>query len=615
MELYLKSLQRELETGSAREHAYRPSLKVLIETIDKSVLAQNDPAQQSVGAPDFIITRKNIPIGFIEAKDIDKDLDDKDTQVQLKRYQALGNVILTNYLEFRFYSGEQELARVVLGTVKGKEINVATENIEHLQSLLKDFLQRKGETIKSSKKLAFLMAEKARLLKHYIYTALEQEDSQDTSLEDQYKAFKSILIHDLTHEQFADIYAQTIAYGLFGARFYDTTPQDFSRQEAQYLVPKSNPFLRKLFNYISGADLDSRIAWLVDSLAEIFNYTDIKFLIKNLEDKEGGQDPIIHFYETFLAEYDPKLRKGRGVYYTPAPVVRFIVRAVDDILQKEFKLEGGLSDTSKTQVPISIQGKKVKKEFHRVQILDPATGTGTFLNETIKQIYSKFEDKKGVWNQYVHEHLIPRLHGFELLMAPYTMAHLKLGITLSELDYKFQDNERLKVFLTNTLEEPKEEIGTLFASWLSEEAKEASKIKQETPVMVMIGNPPYAVSSRNKGEWITNLIDDYKKDLNEKKLNLDDDYVKFLRYSQHMIDKTGSGIVAMITNNNFLDAVTFRQMRKSLLGSFDKMYILNLHGDSKKKESHPMARRIKMCLIYDRVYQLIYLSRKQNPRN
>ena len=306
-----------------------------------------------------------------------------------------------------------------------------------------------------------------------------------------------------------------------------------------------------------------------------------------MEKRPRGHDPMIHFYETFLAEYDPALRKSRGVYYTPEPVVHFIVHAVDDILKADFNLPMGLADTSKVEIEqVNIAGGLFKIETHRVQILDPAAGTGTFLSEIIKKIYNNYESQKGIWPGYVEDHLLPRLHGFEILMASYSMCHLKLEFLLRETGYVFSDNSpRLGIYLTNSLEKTGSTFNTTFAQWLSFEAKEASKIKEDTPVMVVIGNPPYSISSSNTGDWIREQIKCYKKDLHEKKLNLDDDYIKFIRYAEHFIEKNGQGVVAMITNNSYIDGVTHRQMRKHLLETFDKIYIYDLHGNSKKKET------------------------------
>jgi predicted helicase len=367
----------------------------------------------------------------------------------------------------------------------------------------------------------------------------------------------------------------------------------FSRQEAAELIPKSNPFLRKLFQYIAGYDLDDRIKWVVDDLVQIFLACDVEKMLKNYGQSTKMEDPIIHFYEDFLSEYDPKLRRARGVWYTPQPIVSFIVRAVDDILKDEFNLPQGLADTSKTKINVNTQTsdkrsatgyKQTQREVHKVQVLDPATGTGTFLAEVVKHIHKKFEGQQGIWGNYVEKHLLPRLSGFELLMASYAMAHLKLDLLLKETGFQSQSNQRLRVYLTNSLEEHHKDTGTLFANWLSSEANEANHVKRDTPVMCVIGNPPYAVSSTNKNDWIQDLISDYKKNLNERKINLDDDYIKFIRYGQHYIEKNGSGVLAYISNNSFIDGITHRQMRKHLLETFDKIYILDLHGNAKKKE-------------------------------
>ena len=408
-------------------------------------------------------------------------------------------------------------------------------------------------------------------------------------------AFRKHLIHDIEPTAFADIYAQTVAYGMFAARLHDPTPATFTRAEAAELIPANNPFLRKFFQHIAGYDLDARIRWIVDDLADVFRAADVGALMQDYGKATQRNDPFLHFYETFLGAYNPKLRKSRGVYYTPEPVVHFIVRAVDEILRTEFDMPKGLADTAKTVIEVDAQpsaagkgkSKKYKKKVHRVQILDPATGTGTFLAAIVQQIYARqFSDHKGVWPNYVREELIPRLNGFEVLMASYAMAHTKLEMVLRESGCDL-GAQRLRIFLTNALEEHHPDTGSLFSQWLSTEANEANFIKRDTPVMVVIGNPPYAVSSSNKGDWIQNKIADYKKDLNERKINLDDDYIKFIRYGEHLIGKTGKGTLAYISNNSFLDGVTHRQMRKHLLETFDKIYILNLHGNARKKETAP----------------------------
>ena len=600
---YLNNINKRYKLGSATEHTYRGDLQQLLESLVPEIRATNEPKRQSCGAPDYILTKKGIPVGFIEAKNIgDKDLEGaKKTgnKEQFDRYKAsLNNLIFTDFLDFHLYIDGIFITKIAIAEMQNGTIVPLPNNFGNFENLIKDFCVHVGQTIKSPKKLAEMMAGKARLLSDIIEKSLTSDEAnqEDSTLKDQMLAFKEILIHDITPQGFADVYAQTIAYGMFAARLHDPTLETFSRQEAAELIPKSNPFLRRLFGYIAGPDIDDRIKWVVDSLADIFLACNVEEILKKFGKPTKMEDPIIHFYETFLSEYDPKLRKARGVWYTPQPVVNFIVRAVDDILKTEFDLPQGLADTSLTTIKVdsqtpdkrSVTGyKQMEQEVHRVQILDPATGTGTFLAEVVKHIHRKLEGQKGIWSNYVETHLLPRLNGFELLMASYAMAHLKLDLLLSETGYKPTTNQRLRVYLTNSLEEHHQDTGTLFANWLSIEANEANYIKRDTPVMCVIGNPPYALSSTNKGEWIQNLLSDYKKNLNEQKINLDDDYIKFIRYGQYFIDKNGSGILAFISNNSFIDGVTHRQMRKLLLESFDSIYILDLHGNSKKQEVSP----------------------------
>ncbi len=600
---YIETIHKRFQSGIASEHTYRADLESLIRELVPGIEITNEPANVTdCGNPDYVITKGKVPIGFIEAKDIDKDLNDKQYKDQFDRYRkALDNLIITDYLLFQFYQNGVPVTKIRIGNVTNNKIEPCTENFAEFTALIQNFCTFIGQTIKSPKKLAEMMAAKAKLLQMILEKAIESDEKtqENTSLQDQYTSFKSILIHDLNPKDFADIYSQTLAYGMFAARLHDPSLGTFSRQEAAELIPKTNPFLRKLFQYVAGYDIDERIKTTVDNLADVFRATDIKALLENFGKATQTQDPIIHFYETFLAEYDPKLRKARGVWYTPEPVVSFIVRSVDEILKTDFGLKDGLADTSKTNIEVEVQGATVSKgknkgkairqskEVHKVQVLDPATGTGTFLAEVVKHIYNnKFIAMQGAWSGYVEEHLIPRLNGFEILMASYAMAHLKLDMLLAETSYQPTKDQRFNIFLTNSLEEHHPDTGTLFSSWLSTEANEANYVKRDTPVMVVMGNPPYAVSSSNKSEWIQNLLKDYKKDLNERNIQpLSDDYIKFIRYGQYFIEKNGEGVLAYISNNSFIDGLIHRQMRKHLLESFDKIYILDLHGNSKKNET------------------------------
>ncbi|WP_339886031.1 type ISP restriction/modification enzyme [Polaribacter vadi] len=606
---YIAILTKRFASGISREHSYRGDLETLIRTLVTTVEITNEPANVTdCGNPDYVITKGKIPVGYIEAKDVGKDLNSKSYKEQFNRYKnALDNLIITDYIWFQFFQNGVLVHEIKIGEVENGIIKPIPENYLQFENLLQDFCSHISQTIKSSKKLAEMMAGKARLLQNILENAItsDEESRENTSLKGQYDTFKQILIHDLKPKGFADIYAQTLAYGMFAARLHDKTLDNFSRQEAAELIPKSNPFLRKLFGYVAGPDIDERIVTVVDNLAEVFRATDIDGLLHNFGKSTQMNDPIIHFYETFLAAYDAKLRKARGVWYTPEPVVNFIVRAVDEVLKTDFNLPQGLADTTKTTIKVKTDianknfksgYKEVDKEVHKVQILDPATGTGTFLAEVVKFIYNKnFKSMQGAWSGYVEEHLIPRLNGFELLMASYAMAHLKLDMLLTETGYKSKKDNRLNIYLTNSLEAETGTVPNLFMSqWLTEEALMADVVKRDTPVMCIIGNPPYSGESANKGDWIMDLMQDYKKEPGGKeKLKernpkwINDDYVKFLRYGQHYIEKNGSGVLAFINPHGFLDNPTFRGMRWNLLKTYDKIYTIDLHGNTKKKEVCP----------------------------
>lgn len=599
---YISTVNQKYRAGNATEHTYRGVLEQLMQSLLPKLRIVNEPKREKCGAPDYIASRKDgMPVFYIEAKNIgDNDLDGRNPhghKEQFTRYkQALDYIIFTDYLDFHLYEHGEFIDSVRIAEVKGDKIVAIHENEEKFLNLIEHVGNNAIQSITSASRLAKLMAGKARLLENIIEQAMndETESYANKSLRGQYQAFKDVLIQELKKEDFADIYAQTIAYGMFAARLHDDTPEDFSREEAARLIPKTNPFLRQIFNNLAGNDLDERIAWVVDDLVTVFRATNLQELMENYSRDKLHHDPMIHFYEDFLSEYNPKLRKSKGVWYTPQPVVSFIVRAVDEILQKEFGLPEGLADYSMIEREVAVEQsrdkrtadgmKHEKRKYHRVQILDPATGTGTFLAEVVNQIYDRYRDQQGIWQQYVEQHLLPRLNGFEILMASYAVAHIKLDMLLSETGYQHQSEKRLHVYLTNSLEESNNEPRTLFAQWLSCEAMEANVIKRDYPVMVMIGNPPYSISSQNKGEWISTLVADYKKGLNERKINIEDDYIKFIRLGQYYVEKNGSGILAYISNNSFIDGITHRQMRRSLMNAFDDIYILDLHGNTRKQE-------------------------------
>lgn len=588
---YIKRISHLYQSKEATEHSYRLALQKLLEDCTELDVI-NEQKRRDCGAPDLTLNlkNKNVPIAYVETKDIgDGDLDGrKKHKKQFDKYKAaLDTIVFTDYLDFHLYKEGSLILKFELAYEENNKIVLDENAIGKFESLILKLREAHPQRISSSKKLAILMASKAKLIAEAVKLELKSDEEQTGSLYMQLKAFKDVLNKDINEERFADLYAQTIAYGFFAARIHDESPDEFTIREAADLIPETNPFLRRLFHDIAEYNINKSIAWIVDDLVTIFAATDVKKLRKNFETEFQKRDPMIHFYEDFLASYNPEAKKKYGVFYTPQPVVEFIVRAVDDILKRDFNLPEGLADTSKVDTPVENGISQ-----HRVQILDPATGTGTFLAEVVSRI--KETQQPGIWPKYVKEHLLPRVYGFEYMIAPYTIAHLKLDMlmNLSAADKKQLTNEdRVNIYLTNSLIKDDIKPKYIFAQEIANEANKANKIKHSAPVMVMLGNPPYAVSSNNKGKdfaWIEELLKAYKKGLNEKNIQpLSDDYIKFIRLAQYYVERTGEGVVAYISNNSFLDGLIHRQMRRELMRCFDDIYILDLHGNNRKKETAP----------------------------
>lgn len=615
---YEAELQRNLKSGHATEPTYYPALKSLLESLDSSISVLQNPKKTEHGSPDFRLTRKRtieFPVGWIEAKLPGEDLGKIARSDQLKRYYHLPNLILTDFLEFRWYTDGKERLSASLGALANEKCKFDAGGQAKVEELLRGFLAHKTPPAKDSRDLARRMAQLAHFIREAILIALERE-AETGILHQQMDAFREALIPDLDPEQFADMYSQTIAYGLFAARCQPAaTRQNFSRDSAARFIPKTNPFLQKMFYVIAGPDLPETILPYMDDLVALLRDTDIGAIMADFGKRTAKEDPVVHFYEDFLQAYDPELRELRGVYYTPEPVVSYIVRSIDYILKNQFSKPLGLADKD-------------------VFILDPACGTGTFLYYVIRHIYDTLcqHGQKGQWNSYVSEHLLKRIFGFELLMAPYAVAHLKLGLLLQELGYKFESDERLGVYLTNTLEEVAKKTDIFFAQWIADEANAANEIKDIEPIMVVLGNPPYSGHSANrswverqlepgesysvvvggptrgqqsvqirkarkrmtvrKSTFIGHLIQDYYQvdgePLGEKNPKwLQDDYVKFIRFAEWRINCTSYGVLGFITNNGYLDNPTFRGMRQHLMREFSDIHILDLHGNSKKKERAP----------------------------
>ena len=620
---YLRSLQDSLDRGNATEHTHRPALKALLEAGVTRVEATNEPKHIECGAPDFVVARTEreggppLAVGYVEAKDCGVDLhaierDSKrrnpstDNGRQLKRYRsALSNLLLTNYLEFRWYlDGETEPRQVVqlADLDDGNGLTVVRGGIEALRGLLEFFLLQRPASVSSPEDLARRMAKLTHMTRDVVERGLEQ-GGVSQNLRDLYAASRQALVPDLAEDTFADMFAQTLAYGLFAARVNHKSGP-FRWQDAAYQIPQTNPFVRQLFDIVVGPSMaDEPFVGFVDDLAQLLDAAQMDLVLADFGKRGVGQDPIMHFYETFLAAYDPAMRERRGVYYTPEPVISYIVRSVDHLLRERFACPEGLSDYAKERYR---DHAGEVHESHRVLVLDPACGTGSFLYAVVDHIREHYRTsgRAGMWSGYVKQHLLPRLFGFELLMAAYAMAHLKLGMQLAALDlpeasrvdwtYPFETGERLGVYLTNTLEPGEDQAATMFGPLrtLTEEASAAADVKRDLPIMVVLGNPPYSGHSANKGDWITGLIDSYKQGFPELRKPaqakwLSDDYVKFIRFAQWRIERSGSGVLGFVTNHSYLDNPTFRGMRRSLLGTFDEIYLLDLHGNSNRKERAP----------------------------
>lgn len=585
IDTYLKEIAAKTKRGDAREESYYSILETFLKEytltkLNKKIEITVLPKKTEAGNPDFRIwDGKHSQVGYIEAKPPNANLDDIEETEQLQRYiETFPNLILTNFYEFRLYRRGKFLISVLLArpfiAAKGKIIPPA-EHTEEFFALLEKFFQFSIPEDFTAETLARELASRTRFLRDQVITAELREASTPGAkrILGFYEAFQKHLISNLKPEQFADLYAQTITYGLFAAR--TRANGAFDRKTAYDLIPKTIGILREIFHFIS-FDPPEQLQATVDDIAEVLAAADVKKILHQYFDEGKGNDPIYHFYETFLAEYNPKERERRGVYYTPEPVVSYIVRSLNIILKEKFGREDGFATPT-------------------VTVLDPAGGTLTFLAEAAKLAVEEFVSKYGDGSRrkFIEDHILKHFYAFELMMAPYAAGHLKMGYLLEELGHKLTGDERFQFYLTNTLEmEELTQTSLPGMSSLSEESHLAGKIKREKPILVILGNPPYSGHSANKGDWISELIETYKKvngePLGEKNPKwLQDDYVKFIRFAQWKIDQIGEGILGFITNHSYLDNPTFRGMRQSLMISFDEIYLLDLHGNSLKKEKAP----------------------------
>jgi len=618
---YLEDISKLYSTGEAREESFYPCLcSMLMKTWkmffkdDLEIVIQ--PSGSLKEKPDIVLRGSNHQlIGYIEAKYPGKDLDKIEETDQLKRYMgAFPNLLLTDFFTFRFYrNGNREMDVTICDREspagwKGKMIeNPVSLNEDRFFKLFKEFFSFMAPFNPTARELAKALAVRTRFLRDQAVMAeLNVKNGESNRVLEFYHAFETYLIHGLTKEEFADIYSQTLTFGLFTAAINNW--QDFDRKTAKDFIPTTNGILHDLFEFISMGELSPALSQGIEDivaalkmikpyrLAEPDKQAEISNFLYELN-RDGKPDkPIIHIYETFLSEYNPGLREKRGVYYTPLPVVNFIVTAVNRFLKEKLGKPLGFADST-------------------VKVLDPAAGTSTFLAETamlVMEDFSYYYGEGGKESQ-LRDFITNNLYGFETLMAPYAVGHLNLSIILaSMLESPLKKGERFHLYLTDTLDMDEIEQSHLPGmATLSRESRLAGDVKKNVPITVILGNPPYSGHSMNDSEksveipgkfkkkkrvkiktWIGEQIETYKtidgKRMREKNLKwLQDDYVKFFRFAQYKIDQNGEGIIGMITNHAYLDNPTFRGMRFSLMESFDEIHILDLHGNMMKKEKSP----------------------------
>ncbi|EKK7404015.1 N-6 DNA methylase, partial [Campylobacter jejuni] len=637
LKAYLENI-KDISTND-KEHTHRTALQNLLQAIkdnqDKqnkiSIKQEPNNDKEGRGAPDFLITKDFLTLGYIENKRVNANLDNIITSDQILKYTKLSpNIILTDYLRFILLSLNDKNEIIICKEVKIcslDEIKSVIKNqslldtkTQELNELFSIFFSKIPNPINSALDFANHLSLRTRILKDELLLS-----SKNETLLSLFNTFKETLYKELSYEEFCDSFAQTLTYSLFLAKLNNDTAKEIDLNNAKKFIPKSFPLIRSMSGFLDDSfeNLEN-IKWLLEEIINIINHIDITSIIKELNKTSEKdlfnrsilsthKDPYLHFYETFLASYDPKLREVRGVYYTPAPVVIFIINAIDEALKQDFNHKKGLSEALDKNITL----------------LDFATGTGTFLLEAFRKALEPISKNSVNYNPKA---LIDKFCGFEFLIAPYTIAHLKISQSFKEeFNSPLNDDESLKIALTNTLyfksiSKEQNDQNTLFTLIdLTKEFKKAQKIKEEQ-ILIITGNPPYSGASSNKGlyedeikisyglepskanlnneqkKWISSYFKEkskqntstfkaiYEKHKLENEKNpkvMLDDYVKFIRFAQSKIDSQESGIFAFISNNSFLDNPTFRGMRYSLMQSFDKIYILNLHGDTRKKEKAP----------------------------
>ncbi len=579
---YLKNLQNQKrQANTTGELSYRDFLSTFFRDA-ASLLKRNanftsEPKLKNFGRPDYEVSEGIKIVGYIEAEALGTPIGalKGQSKEQNQRFRDnLYNFLLTNHTDFHLFRDGREIVVVRLPEPpEHGTITISQSCLEDLKILLETFLDTVTPGAVTPEAIARQLARRARFLRVAADAMLSQQESP---LHAYLNLYRQTLFEGIDEEKFADVYAQTFTYGIFLA-WLNTSSAIFERDTALRSLPSAVPPIRTLMQFSEFGSLPESFHWIVNGICSDLQSADRQAAMRH---GAGIQDPLVHFYETFLAAYDPQLRERAGVYYTPDPVVDFIVRVVDDLLRSDFGKPDGLADES-------------------IRLLDPATGTATFLARAYRQVHETMMNggDAGLWPDRARTHLAKHFYGFERLPAAYTLAHIKLRQMLTELGAPLPDTVRLPVYLADTMmNKAPDAIPLPGADILSKEIRDAHEVRDREPILVILGNPPYFGKSDNpskdsKGNltFIGNLVQDYYRvdgvPLGERNPKwLQNDYVKFIRFAQWKIERNRSGIVAFITDNSYLDNPTFRGMRRSLMQTFDKIYLLDLHGNSKKKE-------------------------------
>ena len=601
---YLKEICHKVARGDAREETFYPTLEKLISAfglgLKKKTEVTAQPKKSEAGNPDFRVwDGQSQIVGYIEAKHPTKRyLDEIESSEQLKRYlEAYPNILLTNFFEFRLYRN---------GVLWDKPVKISDYDLskklpefpvvqheEDLIRLLTFFFDFSLPRVTHPRTLAEILAYKSGIMRDYVVVPTLEED-QNNYFAWLYQSFQKHLIKDLTFRDFADLFSQTFTYGLFIAKYQYEVQQTlfgkkvsnlpFTTKTAYDFIQKNFGILREVFKVVSTQDMPANLKVIVDDIVDILNHTDI---YKLLNTGSGKRDPIFHLYETFLLKYDKERKKQLGVFYTPLEVVSYIVNSTHALLKdnKLFNASDGLA---------SYNSNSLEKS---VTLLDPAVGTGTFfveaIEKAIEEVKGKYSNSPDYIAKFIRDHILSHFFAFEILIAPYVVSHLKVLFSLTKDGFEFTNSDSLKIFLTNTLEFHRKEtsgFAGFFEQTLVTEQENALEVKNKTPILIVIGNPPYSVSSQNEVDPETSFgkfYESYKEKVRREERNiqpLSDDYIKFLAFAHWKVKQSGKGIVGMITNNSYLDGLIHRDMRQKLLEDFDLIYILNLHGDAKRPQ-------------------------------